>query len=449
MGLSEQIGSALSVAGLRPTQVNEIGGGSWPSAFAVSDLAIASVGAACAELAVLSGRETPVAIDRRLASLWFSFTVQPQGWALPPVWDDLAGIYRASDGFIRLHTNAPHHKAAALRALTCNADRASVEAAVSLCSASDLESAVVAENGCAARLMRLDEWRAHPQGHAVNAEPLITWTHYPTGEATRSASLRPAPTSRPLAGLKVLDLTRVLAGPVCTRTLAGFGADVLRIDPPGWSEALVETEVTQGKRLATLDLKTTAGRDLFLSLLKQADVLVHGVRKDALDALGLGEDVRRAANPGLIDVALNAYGWTGPWSNRRGFDSLMQMSTGIAHRGMTWQNSDGPVPLPVQALDFATGYLMAAAVLRALRVRWETGEGLSARLSLARTSALLASVPADNDGLDLPPITDEDLSAGVENTDWGPARRIRFPADIPMAWSAPARRLHSDPARWG
>ncbi|MGJ8561127.1 MAG: CoA transferase [Litorimonas sp.] len=444
MDLQTQIGASLDAVGLDCILYRETGEGSWPSAFAVSDLAVASIGAACADVAALSGRKTPVEIDRRLASLWFSLTVRPQGWDLPPVWDDLAGVYHTSDGFIRLHTNAPHHKAAALRALNCKADRATVEAIVAKWSALALETAVVAQNGCAARLMNLDDWRAHPQGRAVNSEPLITWTRHSAAPAT----WLPGPKSRPLAGLKVLDLTRVLAGPVCTRTLAGFGAEILRIDPPGWGEALVETEVTPGKRLATLNLKTSADRDTFLSLLKDADVLVHGYRKDALETLGLGEDMRRAINPGLIDVALNAYGWTGPWSERRGFDSLMQMSSGIAYKGMTWKNSDSPVPLPVQALDFATGYLMAAAVIRALRGRIETGDALSARLSLARTSALLASVPADNDGTDFDPITEDDLSAEVEPTDWGPARRIRFPADIAMGWSTPARRLHSDAPEW-
>jgi len=444
MDLRAQISASLDAAGLSCGDYIETGGGSWPSAFSVSDLAVASIGAACAELAVLSGRDTPVEINRRLASLWFSLTVQPQGWDLPPVWDDLAGVYRTSDGFIRLHTNAPHHKAAAMRALGGASDRASVEAAVLKRSAPELETAIVAQNGCAAQFMSLADWRDHPQGQATGAEPLIAWIGHLAAETQWS----PGPVNRPLEGLKVLDLTRVLAGPICTRTLAGFGAEVLRIDPPGWGEALVETEVTPGKRLATLDLKTTQGRDAFLALLKDADVFVHGYRKDALEALGLGEDLRRAVNPGLIDVALNAYGWTGPWSSRRGFDSLVQMSSGIAHQGMVWKNSDDPVPLPVQALDFATGYFMAAAALRALRVRLETGQAMSARLSLARTSALLASVPAGNDRSKFAPITDADMTAETEHTDWGPARRIRFPADIPMMWSSSARRLHSDAPRW-
>ncbi|WP_366523888.1 CoA transferase [uncultured Algimonas sp.] len=418
----------------------ETGQGSWPSAFAVSDLAVASIGAACAEAGALADRRAPVVIDRRLASLWFGFTVQPQGWELPPVWDALAGIYRAADGFVRLHTNAPHHKAAALRALDVDADRARVEAVVAGMPAEAVEAAVVAQDGCAARLMSLEDWRAHPQGRAVASEPLIAWQRHDG----RGTLWRPGPAERPLRGLKVLDLTRVLAGPVCTRTLAGFGADVLRIDPPGWGEALVETEVTPGKRLATLDLKTEDGRRQLLDLLSEADVFVHGYRKDALDALGLGESVRRAANPRLIDVALNAYGWTGPWAGRRGFDSLVQMSSGIAHRGMEWAGADTPMPLPVQALDFATGYLMAAAVMRAVRL----GRPMSARLSLARTAALLASVPADNDGADLAPVGAADLAEPVEPTDWGPARRVRWPSDQAMHWDRPARRLHADPPRW-
>ena len=444
MSVQAQISSALDQAGLSAPDCVEIGEGSWSSAFAVSDLAVASIGAACAEVAALTERANPVHINRRLASLWFDFTIQPLDWELPPVWDDLAGIYKASDGFVRLHTNAPHHKSAALTALECAADRDAVEALISTLTAEDVESRVVAEGGCAARLMSLEEWEAYPQGRAVSKEPLMAWID----QGTEPNSWAPAPDDQPLAGLKVLDLTRVLAGPVCTRTLAGFGATVLRIDPPGWEEALVETEVTPGKRLSTLDLKSRSGRAQFLALLKEADALVHGYRRDALDALGLGETVRRSANPGLIDVALNAYGWTGPWSGRRGFDSLVQMSSGIAHAGMVWKGADAPVPLPVQALDFATGYLMAATVLRALRIRQGEGRILSARLSLARTAKLLTSEPADNYGTAFDPVRDADLSSQVEDTDWGPARRIKFPADIPMRWSTPARRLHADPPLW-
>lgn len=444
MTLRDQVSAALNAVGLDTIPYNVSGTDCWPSAFAVSSLATASIGIACSELAALSGQTQPVTIDQRLASLWFSLTIQPDGWTLPPVWDDLAGIYEAKDGFVRLHTNAPHHKVAALNALQCEPSREAVDAHVAAQRAQDIERDIISHNGCAALLRSLNDWRTHPQGQAVHAEPLIAWTQ--TGLANCLWDI--GPQERPLMGLKVLDLTRVLAGPICTRTLAGFGATVLRLDPPGWTEALVETDVTPGKHLATLDLKSINGRETFLSLLREADILVHGYRQDALDNLGLGEAVRRAINPNLIDVALNAYGWTGPWSTRRGFDSLVQMSSGIAHQGMVWAKADVPVPLPVQALDFATGYLMAATCLRALRVKRKEGRVLSGRLSLARTAALLASVPTDNDGSAFPEVNKRDVTDVIEHTDWGLARRIRFPANLPMIWNLPARRLHSDPAVW-
>jgi crotonobetainyl-CoA:carnitine CoA-transferase CaiB-like acyl-CoA transferase len=178
----------------------------------------------------------------------------------------------------------------------------------------------------------------------------------------------------------VLDLTRVLAGPVATRFLAGYGADVLRIDPPGWNEPGVIPEVTLGKRCARLDLTQAADRATFETLLAEADVLVHGYRPAALERLGYSEAYRRQRNPSLIDVALDAYGWTGPLAGRRGFDSLVQMSCGIADHGMRRQGAGKPVPLPVQALDHATGYLIAAAVVRALIARLSDGRVQQARL---------------------------------------------------------------------
>lgn len=148
--------------------------------------------------------------------------------------------------------------------------------------------------------------------------------------------------SRPLAGIKVLDLTRVLAGPVATRFLAGLGARVLRIDPPDWDEPGVVPEVTLGKNCARLDLRQTADRARFEALLSDCDMIVHGYRPGALDRLGYGFDLRRALRPGLIDISLCAYGWSGPWAARRGFDSLVQMSCGIADRGRVWRQTDRP-----------------------------------------------------------------------------------------------------------
>jgi len=246
-------------------------------------------------------------------------------------------------------------------------------------------------------------------------------------------------------------MTRVLAGPVSTRMLAGLGATVLRIDAPSWDEPGVVPEVTRGKRCARLDLKSRSGRETFLQLLAAADVFVHGLRPGALEALGLGPAARRALRPGLVDVCLDAYGWAGPWAARRGFDSLVQMSCGIAEAGMRHAGADRPVPLPVQALDHATGYLIAAAVLRALAQRQRHGVGTRARLSLARSAALLLDAPPPEPREAHAPACEADLDAGVEATAWGPARRIRAPWTIEGVhtyWELPASPLGSAEASW-
>lgn len=427
--------------------VSVVGEGNLLSWFQVTELAVATLGAAGLMLARLGGlgEPPPVTVDRRLASFWFDMTLRPSGWSMPSPWDPVAGNYRAKTGWIRLHTNVPHHRAAALSVLGVAADRSAVARAVAGWEANALETAVVEAGGCAAEMRSLEALSVHPQGRAVAGEPLIHWRTCPDGAAF-SVNVP----ERPLTGLRVLDLTRVLAGPVAGRFLSAYGADVLRIDPPHWDEPGIVPEVTLGKRCAGLDLHRSDDRATFESLLKQADIFLHGYRPAALERLGYGEDVVRRLNPGVVDVSLDAYGWTGPWAARRGFDSLIQMSSGIADYGMAKQGTDRPYPLPVQALDHATGYLMAAAVLHALREGAKSGYGLSARLSLARTAHLLSQSPAAVPGT-IPGETEDDVDPHIEETDWGPARRVRFPLQIEGIngrWNNAAVALRTSPARW-
>ncbi|MFV1877908.1 CoA transferase [Nioella sp.] len=441
-----EIDAALGLGG----DWTETGQGSLPSCFAVSDLAsasVASVGQGVAALrSALGGGKAEVTVNRRLASLWFSFSIDPQGWQLPPAWDDLAGDYRAADGWIKLHTNAPHHRAAAIRALNCAETRDAVTRAVAGWQAAELEAAVVAEGGVAAEMRSLAIWAAHPQGAAVTKEPLVTW------DAPRKGRIRDwgGTPDRPLKGLRVLDLTRILAGPVATRALAGFGADVLRIDPVDWEEPSLAPEVTLGKRCARLDLRSPEGQARFAELLGGADLFVTGYRPDALERLGLGADWRAKTAPHVMEIRLCAYGWTGPWALRRGYDSLVQMSAGIAEAGMAWAGAGKPTPLPVQALDHATGYLMAGAALAAVRDA-VAGRGLrNARLSLARTAALLAGHRSESREA-FAPAGAGDFAAEVEQTPWGPAHRLRPPLDltgVPMRWDRPASALGSDAPVW-
>ena len=422
------------------------GFGALPSAFPVTDLAAGSIGAAGLAIADLAGTAPRVAVDRRLAFLWFSATIRPIGWTLPAAWDPVAGDYRTRDGWLRLHTNAPHHRAAAERVLGAQPDREGMAAAVAGWDKAALEAAIVAEGGCAAEMRSIADWAAHPQGAAVATEPLVAFD--PSVPAF--SAWEPTP-GRPLAGLRVLDLTRVLAGPVATRFLAGYGADILRIDPPDWNEPSLEPDVTLGKRCARLDLRRDADRAVFEALLGGADILVHGYRPGALDRLGYDRAARRALSPGLIDVRLDAYGWTGPWAGRRGFDSLIQMSCGLAEAGQSWRGADRPVPLPVQALDHATGYLLAAAAIRLVERRLRAGVAGGARLSLARTAQLLLDAERPTSTGALAPDADDDADAVIEATAWGPARRLRPPVTIEgtaMAWPLPARRLGTDRAAW-
>ncbi|SFU84798.1 CoA transferase [Pseudomonas sp. OV546] len=425
--------------------------GALPSTFAVTDLACASLGAAGQAVAQLiqqqTGRLPGVSVDRRLASFWFSSSIRPVGWETPPLWDPVAGDYASADGWIRLHTNAPHHRAAAERVLGKAADRSEMAAYVAKWKAAELEQAIVDEGGCAAQMRSRQAWQSHPQGLAVNAEALVQrQTYQTTPDKAWLGSV-----ARPLAGLKVLDLTRVLAGPVASRFLAGLGADVLRIDSPSWNEPGVVPEMTLGKRCARLDLKSAEGRRIFARLLQDTDILFHGYRADALEQLGYTASALQTLAPGLIDVSLNAYGWSGPWRNRRGFDSLVQMSSGIAAAGMAWKQADKPVPLPLQALDHATGYLMAASALQALSERLKSGRGGSARLSLARTAKLLveAGQVPEQPALRAEEASDQGLV--VEQTAWGPAHRLLAPVTIsgtPLQWDLAAGELGSHRAQW-
>ena len=455
------------------------GTGNLPSYFAVTDLAAASMGAAGLALASLiraqrqtalqrdgahatrtseptqihfDGNDTPppltVEVDRRLASFWFSSTLRPDGW-VPPGHAELASAdYLAQDGWLRLHTNAAHHREAAVRVLGCEATHAAVADAVKNWPKEELVERVVAQGGCAATMLSPAQWQQHPQGRAVNDAPLIAWSSGTQAHHTHW-DFEPA---RPLKGLKILDMTRVLAGPAATRMLAGLGAQVLRVDAPMWNESNA-AEMTLGKHCTELDLRVASQRAHWLQLLSEADVLVHGYRSDALEMLGLDAHARQQIRPGLIDVSLDAYGFSGPWQHRRGFDSLVQMSMGIAQAGQLFSGADRPLPLPVQALDHATGYFLATAVLRSLEKRLKTGQGSIARASLARTGALLMTTlhAANIERPTLLPETLKDLSAQVESTHWGPARRMTWPlkvTGVEMNWPIGAGPLKRHPALW-
>jgi hypothetical protein len=400
-----------------------------PAAFDVTGLATATVAAASlaiAEYAALTSdcRLPEVRVDSRAACAAFVseqlFT--PIGWTRAPAWDALAGDYRAGDGWLRLHTNYSYHRAALQRVLGPVTDHDAVAAAVLGWSADQLESAVVAAGGCAAVMNDRDSWQESAPGRAAAIEALIGLDI----SAAHGGPPLPGGSGGPLAGVRVLDLTRVIAEPVCTRLLAGYGADVLRIEPVGFQEVpALLPETTAGKRCAALDLRSPVGRATFARLVAQAHVLVGGLRADALAGLGFDDPALRTLNPNLILARLNAYGWSGPWRDRRGFDSLVQMSCGIA----AGAGQSVPRPLPAQALDHGTGYLLATAVIRALTRRHTHQTVSTVRCSLAATANVLMDYPVPAAmSMSMPQWSDQDTEP--THTAWGAARRVPIPGRI-------------------
>lgn len=439
-----------------PSVVIEGTAGGLPSVYEVAAFATACVGVASAAASELwAARTGTIArmarVDRTHAAVAFRSEryLTPIGWTLPPVWDPIAGDYETRDGFVRLHTNYAYHRTAALRVLGVTEDREAVARRVRTMNAEDLEHDVVREGGCAAKMRTAAEWAAHPQGIAVASAPLVSW------ETTRNGpklSLGGAP-ERPLAGVRVLDLTRVIAGPVCTRTLAAQGADVLRIDPPEFQEVdALLGDTTGGKRRATLDLHDARDRDKFEQLVGEAHAIVHGFRSDAMQRLGFSTERLRALQPSLAIVTNDAYGFDGPWATRRGFDSLVQMSCGIAARGKERVGGAVPVPMPAQALDHGTGYLLAAATCRALTRGVLHGEAVTAKLSLARTAHVLTSL-GDGGDPSARQLTPADAAPYLERTAsaFGPLDRVRCPVRIEGSapqWTREPGPLGVDSASW-
>lgn len=417
--------------------------GGLPSRFEVSTLACATIGIATLAAAELWAKRRGealrrVTVDRRLAAAAFRCErlLRPEGWTLAQIWDPIAGDYRAADGWIRLHTNYAHHRAAVLRVLGVPEEKEAVAQAVARRAKDALQEAVIAAGGAAASLRTIDEWADHPQGRALAAEPIVA------REGRADALQERAAPDAPLAGVRVLDMTRVIAGPVGTRHLAAFGAEVLRIDPPGFEEmAALLPDMTRGKRCAALDLKSAEGRAVVEGLIAGADVIVHGHRPGALERLGLAPERLRALNPALVLVRSDAWGWSGPWAARRGFDSLVQMSSGIAHPG-----SEGkPTPLPAQALDHATGYLIAAAACRALVDRTAVS-----KLALARTAKLLVDLGQQGDPA-APGLGNVDALLEESGSGWGRVRQVPCAARIggyEVRWPIEAGPLGRHEARW-
>lgn len=433
--------------------------GALPARLPVIVLARACVGAcalAAAELTALrTGGDVPRVLvdDGAVATAFTSERHLSVDGRKPVNFAPLSRFWRTADGWVRTHANYPHHRAALLAALDVTGTGTGTEDAVAArlaeLPATKAEDAVYAAGGLAVALRTPEEWAAHPQGAASAEQPLVHRERLGPAPARDLAPLTGSP-ARPAAGLRVLDLTRVIAGPVATRTLALLGADVLRVDPPGLPELPDQHADTGfGKRSVTLDLGDRADRRVFDDLLSTADVVVTGYRPRTLDRFGLSPRELAARRPGLVVAQLSAWGAQGPWARRRGFDSLVQVATGIA---AVEGDPERPGALPAQALDHGTGYLLAAAVLRTVTEQASRGGTGYVRLSLARTAAWLMSLGAAESG----GRSEEALEGPAPwlTESEGPLGRLRYalpPVSFtggPANWSRPPGRWGTDRPRW-
>ena len=360
-----------------------------PSSFAVgtaAQSAIAAAALAACELGHIRGQARQnVSVDMQHAALecsgWFSLDGR-----VPEPWDKFSGLYRCADGWVRIHANFAHHRDGALRLLGLapeSAQRADAERAMLPWKALEFEQAAADAGLVVAAFRSFDDWDKHPQGQAVAALALMRF------ECIGDAPPRELPAlnadDRPLTGLRVLDLTRILAGPVCGRALAAYGADVMLVNSPHLPNIESIADTSRGKLSAQVDLQTPDGRAALERLLVGTHVFVQGYRPGGLDARGFSPPAIAARRPGIVCVSLSAYGETGPWRNRRGFDSLVQTATGFNHAEAGAAGSPDPKPLPMQILDYATGHLMAFAAAAALRRQTLEGGSWHVRLSLAQT----------------------------------------------------------------
>jgi len=429
-----------------------------PSVYRVGALAqatIAASGLAAAEYHRLrTGRRQHVTVEMRraLASFRSERYLRIDDGPPPALRDPVMGFYATRDGrWIQLHTNFPHHLEGVLKVLGCANDRAAVAEAIRGWDGATLDQTLADAGLCAALIRTPDEWAALDQAKAIAGLPLFEIERI--GDAPVEPP-REAGAERPLAGVRVLDLSRIIAGPVAGRALAQHGAEVLMVNGPHLPNiAPLVIDNGRGKRSAVIDLRDATGRETLNGLVSDADVFLQAYRPGALTARGFGPEELARVRPGIVYVSVCAYGHKGPWAARRGFDSLVQSASGIAFTEREAAGWDEPKHLPCQALDHATGYLAAFGAMAALARRATEGGSWHVRVSLAQTGRWLQSFGLLPDGWKAPDVSIDDVRdcLGSVQSEFGrvlgvlPAERLE---ETPARFDLPPARIGAHEAKW-
>lgn len=419
-----------------------------PSSFAVNGAAQAGIALAALAAAELwhlrTGRRQQVSVELRHAAIECRsdhyFAIDGRAITFS---DPLTGLYRCGDGgWVRIHANFAHHREGALSLLNSAATKAAITAALSGWTAAAVEESA-AEQGLPIAAMRSTaQWDAHPQGKAVALMPTMSITRIGDGPATL-----------PAAAVRVLELTRILAGPVCGRTLAAYGADVLLVNSPNLPNIDAIADTSRGKRSAHVDLRSHEGRSQMHGLLETADVFLQGYRPQSIAGLGFGPEALADRYPGIVYASLSAYGPDGPWRLRRGFDSLVQTASGFNLDEAEAAGSATPKPLPTQILDHASGYLLAFGIQAALVRRATEGGSWHVQVSLAQTARWLRGMGRIADGFAVRDPGRGDVRDFLETTPsgFGALTAVRHTAqfsETPAGWKRPSVPVGTHPAAW-
>ncbi|MBM3218452.1 MAG: CoA transferase [Candidatus Rokubacteria bacterium] len=389
----------LPVVGWNPTlaeqvDITAVADPILPTPFRIGETSAAALGAVGLAVSDLwewrTGRRQEVAVDTRqaTASLRSGHYMTIDGTPVSTERNAVMGTYPAKNGrWSYLHCNFPNHRAAALSVLGVPEDRQAVRKAVAEWDALELEEAIIAAKGAGGMVRTMDEWAKHPQAAAIASLPLLEVLKI--GDSTPE---KLPDGDRPLSGVRVLDLTRVLAGPTCARTLAEHGADVLKITAKHLPNlGYQEFDTGHGKLSAHLDLRQPKDVETLRGLVREADVFSQGYRPGTLGNRGFSPEALAQLRPGIVVVSLCAFSHVGPWASRRGFDTVVQTVSGITMRqGELFPGAaPGPQFYPVSAIDYLTGYLMAFGAMVALGRRAREGGSWLVRISLAQTGRWL------------------------------------------------------------
>ncbi len=459
--------AGLPAAGLRQIQLGDDPSAVLPSSFRVAVAAQCSLAAAALAAAEVwqwrhAGQpRQQVAVDRRHAVVESSGYFRLDG-RIPEIWDKLSGLYRcgsevpsAATGWVRIHANFAHHRDGVLRLLGLpegeQTPRTAVANALREWPPLAFEQAAADAGMVVAAARSFADWDAHPQSHALAAQPVVAIERI--GNAPPIPWPSVSPKQPPLHGLRVLDLTRILAGPVAGRCLAGYGADVLLVNSPRLPNIAAIADTSRGKLSCLVDLDDADGPALLDGLTASAHVFLQGYRPGGLRRRGYGAERLAQLRPGIVVAELSAYGWTGPWAGRRGFDSLVQTACGFNLAEADAAGSDVPQAMPLQILDYSAGYLLALGIQAALWRQVNQGGSWRVRVSLAGVGQWLRSLGRQVDGLSTPPLPETDLAPWLDRcaSGFGDLQSVQHAARFSRTASQPRRPSMppgSHPPQW-